>query len=833
MSLSNYYAFFNLKIGQNNAETYSLENNDDNMVEFTFSRIDEFVSDSLIFTLYDDSALYLEEKILNSDRSIEFWYGYRDGKQSPHYKGMIMKYSITFEGAGATLVLECVSQSAVDLAQVDTKEYEDMTPSEVMENIAKENDWIIKHVEPSKPIFKTSTGGLDKSNYKVFLRTNETLSEFIKKNIIPFSVSEKGKGGYTCMLCSTSEGTEMIYAPKNYVSEEEAKKSNEGTNGTTTDGYGKLMEAIKNYNYVMNAPSEEIISFTPEYGDMLSVLIGGNNVTTEYTDPQTNEYQKTETAKQEEGTPSKDKTEQEKEKERQQKETEVVQESDKIKGINRTHISSTRTKSEMEAISLSLWEKAQDMVYKATLVLVGDPTLKPRQLIRVAVLTRDGAIHHSTGNYYVSKITDSISDGTYITTLELNRNAMTIGDASTVDSSGSDPNYSGAGDPNDPEALIVEQNFVNYQKRTRGKMTQLKYIVIHNTEGTSDAYGERNYLNNRNDKASYHYVVDGARAIRCIPDLTLCNHVGGNQQGHHGPLFARDGQNHGIAIEICYSQSGGERFMKSEKNGAKLAAYLCKIHNLPLSAVKRHKDFADKDCPHLTMKLGWQRFMNMVAGYYNGTLNVKDQGGKGLSQGNSSTGQAGQNMNGGITFETTFDVASNNPAKTTLALDKSLGSMVYPVQGSKTINSPYGPRSSTVSSSGTKSSTNHNGHDLKGTLGTPVVAMFSGKVTEVHTKLDNSGGRYVKIDSAGGLSLSYLHLQKTFVSVGQQVSAGTSIGSLGGTGYKENDWPPHLHLTTRYNSKGFNAEALLVSLGATFSSEISKSRVRGYTILKK
>lgn len=72
-----------------------------------------------------------------------------------------------------------------------------------------------------------------------------------------------------------------------------------------------------------------------------------------------------------------------------------------------------------------------------------------------------------------------------------------------------------------------------------------------------------------------------------------------------------------IAIEICYSKSGGDRFIKAEKNAAEFIAYLLKKYGWGIDKVKRHYDYAPdkKYCPHRTMDMGWDRFLNMVKSY--------------------------------------------------------------------------------------------------------------------------------------------------------------------------------------------------------------------------
>jgi len=76
-----------------------------------------------------------------------------------------------------------------------------------------------------------------------------------------------------------------------------------------------------------------------------------------------------------------------------------------------------------------------------------------------------------------------------------------------------------------------------------------------------------------------------------------------------------NGNRKGISLEICYSRSGGEQFEEAEKLAAEYTAYLLKQYGWGIDKVKKHQDFANKYCPHRTLDLGWQRFLNMVSSY--------------------------------------------------------------------------------------------------------------------------------------------------------------------------------------------------------------------------
>lgn len=115
---------------------------------------------------------------------------------------------------------------------------------------------------------------------------------------------------------------------------------------------------------------------------------------------------------------------------------------------------------------------------------------------------------------------------------------------------------------------------------------------------------------------------------------------------------------------------------------------------------------------------------------------------------------------------------------------------IRPVQGRLT--SPFGPRWGR----------NHNGVDLAGAVGSPVIAARSGiVVTAVSGCHPTSSwgcgggfGNYITISHNDGFATIYAHLSALRVPVGTVVGAGEEIGHVGNSG---NSYGPHLHFETR------------------------------------
>ena len=159
---------------------------------------------------------------------------------------------------------------------------------------------------------------------------------------------------------------------------------------------------------------------------------------------------------------------------------------------------------------------------------------------------------------------------------------------------------------NEGDYMDIRQNLVDsskYSLKCPNKL-EVRYIVVHNTANDASANNEVAYMIGTNVATSFHFAVDDKEIIQGIPLERAAFHAGDGRNGK--------GNKYGIGIEICYSKSGGERFLEAEKRAAKLIAYLLKKYNLDISAVITHKDCSGKYCPHRTLDMGWERFVDMV-----------------------------------------------------------------------------------------------------------------------------------------------------------------------------------------------------------------------------
>ena len=124
---------------------------------------------------------------------------------------------------------------------------------------------------------------------------------------------------------------------------------------------------------------------------------------------------------------------------------------------------------------------------------------------------------------------------------------------------------------------------------------------------------------------------------------------------------------------------------------------------------------------------------------------------------------------------------------------ESTGTYIWPANGN--LSSRFGPRDSTVGSS------NHQGIDISGSSGNPILAADGGEV--IFSGRSNSYGNVVNILHDNGDITIYAHCSELFVREGDMVSQGQVIAGKGRTGVATG---VHLHFELIIN--GVNVDPL-------------------------
>lgn len=133
-----------------------------------------------------------------------------------------------------------------------------------------------------------------------------------------------------------------------------------------------------------------------------------------------------------------------------------------------------------------------------------------------------------------------------------------------------------------------------------------KGLTIHNTWNDASKENEINYMHSNNNYVSYHMAVDDKGVIIGVPFNRSTWHAGDGANGY--------GNRNHLALEICYSKSGGERYKKSEENAVKVAAQILHDNKWAIDKMKKHQDWSGKNCPHRILnEKRWTSIVKRVA----------------------------------------------------------------------------------------------------------------------------------------------------------------------------------------------------------------------------
>lgn len=116
------------------------------------------------------------------------------------------------------------------------------------------------------------------------------------------------------------------------------------------------------------------------------------------------------------------------------------------------------------------------------------------------------------------------------------------------------------------------------------------------------------------------------------------------------------------------------------------------------------------------------------------------------------------------------------------------------------LTSPFGSRIHPVR--GTRH--NHSGIDLAAPTGTPIFSTADGVVTRAGWQ--RGYGNVVVVEHGGGYETLYAHAQRIVVRVGDRVSSGQQVATVGCTGTCTG---PHLHYEVRSNNRAIDPSRYL------------------------
>jgi N-acetylmuramoyl-L-alanine amidase CwlA len=132
--------------------------------------------------------------------------------------------------------------------------------------------------------------------------------------------------------------------------------------------------------------------------------------------------------------------------------------------------------------------------------------------------------------------------------------------------------------------MKITKNLVpesNYKNKCPYEMKPTR-IVVHNTANDASAANEIAYMRRNTNEVSFHYAVDDKEVVQGIEENRNSWNAGDGGKGK--------GNREGIAIEICYSKTGGEKFIKAEQNAVELIVDILKRYGWGIDRVTKHQD---------------------------------------------------------------------------------------------------------------------------------------------------------------------------------------------------------------------------------------------------
>ena len=240
---------------------------------------------------------------------------------------------------------------------------------------------------------------------KTFYRINMSGAQFIRQVLAPYCRSKAtGQGAYRLWFNDETSpdgapGVKLFFKPDQYSNIK---------NQLSDD----LLENIdKTYEFSYGTgPESSVKDFNPNYSGMVTSVTGGYEVDATTMNAITNDIMQVRYGKgSDEKRPSTgDST------------------YDGLQGAYRIGDSSYSLE-EIQNRAANLWYNMAPYGYTADMTVLGDPMIDVQSLCSVTILTPLGIPHHSSGAYLIYHVTDSISGGTYETSMNMVRNALDIG----------------------------------------------------------------------------------------------------------------------------------------------------------------------------------------------------------------------------------------------------------------------------------------------------------------------------------------------------------------------------------------------------------------------
>lgn len=329
------------------------------------------------FSIFDDNWDEIEYALKQSYEDIVIEYGYKNQIKPPrsfHFR--LADYSIEFNMTGTILNISALSKSSYDNLNPTTfDEVSSYNPTEAIKEICKSLGYTIGHMEETVDIQMENPFTLLSDRPITYIQEIVKMAQTPDGEIASFNIDESTDPPTANLTKLTYEDNRPTYIKtyiyqKGYDSPVQSLSFNIngifGGAGSSSTASGLQSGVIdtksKDIEYIKETNRTAIVSATGKYQDMRE-----------------------------------------------------------DQSIPHVEYGGSSPDQAHKKLYYSL-QYAFNRHYTANMVILGDPTLEMLQNVRIINITDSGKLHHTSGIYMVQKIVDSISDGEYLTTLELVRN---------------------------------------------------------------------------------------------------------------------------------------------------------------------------------------------------------------------------------------------------------------------------------------------------------------------------------------------------------------------------------------------------------------------------
>lgn len=366
------------------------------LLGFDYTRSVDNTGNIATINLIDKDKDHIEPMLIGLGTTpVFFKYGYTDGNQSPWYSAIVQTYTTDYVVEGTLINVTLMTSGLAGTLKDERKKSRPWTGklvSEIVLEIANQRGWVVEDgaIEKTKKLDENSDLISCKLDHKVFTQQNMTDEQFITEVLVPRAVRDK----------------DLVSGYKFWFDDSDVSTAKVNFRPPAKDG-----EAVREFHFMSDKMSE-VLSYKPRSNAMNLLPQGAGIVGLPYMDQMTGEYGVEEVY--DANTPEKT-----------------------LLGGNLTSIASpneekqhsvplrvVRDKEQANYLARETFYKMSDLMYDATLQVMGDPLLKPFTVIKVIFTHIPGKIHYTSGKWFILQIKDSIKGGKFTSTLTLQRNAM-------------------------------------------------------------------------------------------------------------------------------------------------------------------------------------------------------------------------------------------------------------------------------------------------------------------------------------------------------------------------------------------------------------------------